>query len=408
MTDVRDRAANRSNPAAADSYPPLPAQSRLDSLTGLRFFAAFGVFLTHFNGAGPGTGYGRTPLIYPQTMYGTHGVAFFFVLSGFVLTWMWRPEQSTGRFYWRRIARIVPLHLVTSVVALWVFYEPVSNQKFELGPYLLTIFLVQTWVPHLHPLFPGNGVSWTLSCEMFFYLCFPVIIALLAKRRRRHLVLVVVGLVAAALAWTVYAEQTMTYSMSSWSLRTPIFRIWEFILGIVLALMVRRGAQFRGTSLGVAVLLGAWILVYFNVRPHLPQGLADTVVYLDQVVAPLLFAWLLAVAARRDLSGRGSLLASKPLVLLGVWSFAFYLVHGFPLRLAPIAFGPRAVSNANIFDLIGMAVVGVALSAVFYYLVEHPAERRLRNLFSRRQLDTEDSRESQIDRAGEEAVARLR
>ena len=407
MTDVRSRAADRRTASGAGDLPPLPTQSRLDSLTGLRFFAAFGVFLTHFVGSGAG-GYGRTPLLYPQSTYGTHGVAFFFVLSGFVLTWMWRPGQSPGRFYWRRVARIVPLHLATSVVALWIYYEPVTNQTFQLKPYLLTIFLVQTWFPHIQPIFPGNGVSWTLSCEAFFYLCFPLIVALLARRRRRHLVAVVVVLVTAALAWRIYADQTMTGGMSSWTLRTPIFRIWEFILGVVLALLIRRGTQFRGTSLGVAAVLGGWILVYFNVRPHLPQGLADTVVYLDQVVAPLLFAWLLAVAARRDLSGRVSWLASKPLVLLGVWSFAFYLVHYFPLRLATVAFGPREASNANLFDLIGMAAVGVALSAVCYYLIEHPAERRLRGLFSRRQPGSEESRESQIDLAGDEAVARLR
>jgi peptidoglycan/LPS O-acetylase OafA/YrhL len=293
-------------------------------------------------------------------------------------------------------------------VALWLYYEPVSRQTFELGPYLASIFLIQTWIPHLNPMFPGNGPSWTLSCEMFFYLCFPLIIGLLAKRRPRHLVLVVVGLVVAALAWRIYAEQVMPYSQWSWSLRTPIFRIWEFILGIVLALLMRRGTRVRGTLSGVAALLAAWVLVYFNVRPHLPPGMADTVVYLDQVVAPLLSAWLLAVAARRDLSGRRSWLASKPMVLLGLWSFAFYLVHYIPLRLATVAFGPRPVDNANVFDFIGMAAVGVALAASFYYLVEHPAERRLRNLFSRPRAHGDEPRESEIERAGEEALARLR
>jgi peptidoglycan/LPS O-acetylase OafA/YrhL len=386
----------------------VPSQSRLDSLTGLRFFAAFGVFLTHFVGAGAG-GYGRVPLLYPQSTYGTHGVAFFFVLSGFVLTWMWRPGQSAGRFYWRRVARIVPLHLVTSLAALFVYYRPISPVDFELGPYLKTIFLVQTWFPHISPTFPGNGVSWTLSCEAFFYLCFPVIVVLLAPRRGRHLVLVVVGLVAAALAWRVYANVALDPAMSSWSLRTPVFRIWEFILGICLALAVRRGTVVRGTVPLAVAAIAAWVLVYFNVRPYLPQGLSDAVVYLDQVMAPLLFAWLLGVAAKRDLSGRRSWISSKPMVLLGAWSFAFYLVHYFPLRLATKAFGPRDPSNANLFDLVGMAVVGVALSAACYYLIEHPAERRLRNLFSRQGGGTQaQPRESQIDTAAEEAATRLR
>lgn len=410
MSDVRDRAVHQGDRARARlrlGPPPVPTQSRLDSLTGLRFFAAFGVFLTHFVGSGAG-GYGRTPLLYPQSTYGTHGVAFFFVLSGFVLTWMWRPGQSAGRFWWRRVARIVPLHLATSIVAIVVYYRPITPQTFELRPYLLSVFLVQTWFPHIKPMFPGNGVSWTLSCEAFFYLCFPVIVALLAHRRRRHLLLVAAGLVTAALTWRVYSDLTMTYGMSSWSLRTPVFRIWEFVLGIVLALLVRRGTVVPGNFLLAIGAFAGWVLVYFNVRPYLPQAVAETVVYLDQVMAPLLFAWVLGVAAKRDLSGRGSLFASKPLVLLGAWSFAFYLVHYFPLRLATMAFGPREPSNANLFDLLGMALAGVALSAACYYLIEHPAERRLRGLFSRSGRAPDQSRESQIDTAAEEAASRLR
>ena len=407
MTDVREREARSSADASSAGMPPIPAKSRLDSLTGLRFFAAFGVFVTHFVGAGAG-GYGRTPLLYPQSTYGTHGVAFFFVLSGFVLTWMWRPGQSAGRFYWRRVARIVPLHLATSIVALWVYYEPISGQTFELRPFLLSIFLLQTWFPHISPMFPGNGVSWTLSCEAFFYLCFPLILAVLARRRRRHLVIVVAALVILALTWRVYSDLTMTPAMSSWSLRTPIFRIWEFIVGIVLALLVRRGTVLRGNSLILAAALGTWVLVYFNVRPHLPAVGADAVVYLDQVVAPLLFAWLVGVASKRDLRGKTSWLASKPMVLLGAWSFAFYLVHYFPLRLATMAFGPREPSNANLFDLFGLAAVAVAISAACYYLIEHPAERWLRRLPLRSAGPRGEEGQSQIDAAAEEAVARLR
>ena len=130
---------------AAAAMPPLPTQGRLDSLTGLRYFGALAVFVTHFVGSG-NSGYGRIPLIYPQSTFGPHGVTFFFVLSGFVLTWMWTPGRSTGVFYWRRVARIMPLHIVTTVLALWVFYEPMSRQDFELGPYLLSLVLLQAWV----------------------------------------------------------------------------------------------------------------------------------------------------------------------------------------------------------------------------------------------------------------------
>lgn len=364
--------------------PPLPARARLNSLTGLRYFGALAVFVTHFVGSGS-SGYGRVPLLYPQSTYGTHGVTFFFVLSGFVLTWMWKPGGSTGVFYWRRVARIMPLHLVTTVLAIAVFYEPISRQTFEWGPFLLSVVLLQGWVPHLDPVFPGNPVSWTLSCEAFFYLCYPLLMAFLARRSRRQLLIVVGALVVAALAWRTYAGLNLSDYLVSWSLRTPVFRMWEFVLGIVLALAMRRGFEIRGSVAALTAALGAWVLTYFNARPFLPEGVGTSITYLDQVVAPLLFTWLIGAAARHDLRGRTWWLSSTPMVLLGAWSFAFYLVHYFPLRLATMALGPREATNANLFDLFGMALVATALAAVFYYAVEHPAERSLRSLLGRRE-----------------------
>ena len=96
------------------------------------------------------------------------------------------------------------------------------------------------------------------------------------------------------------------------------------------------------------------------------------------------------------------------MVLLGAWSFAFYLVHYFPLRLATMAFGPREPSNANLLDLFGMAVVAVAISATCYYLIEHPAERWLRRLRLRSTGPRGKEGRSQVDAAAEEAAARLR
>src|SRR4051812_30091043 len=83
------------------------APGRLDSLTGIRALAAFAVFTHHTHSAMlPSAGFGHL------STQGSSGVAFFFVLSGFVLTWSSRPDDSTASFYRRRIARILPLYLL--------------------------------------------------------------------------------------------------------------------------------------------------------------------------------------------------------------------------------------------------------------------------------------------------------
>ena len=94
-----------------------PVPSRLDSLTGLRFFAAEMVVIHHFSN------FATLPFLWRYQGFGATGVTFFFVLSGFVLTWSFRPADTPGRFYWRRFARIWPLHAVTTLLALPVFYS---------------------------------------------------------------------------------------------------------------------------------------------------------------------------------------------------------------------------------------------------------------------------------------------
>ena len=86
------------------------SRDRLPSLTGLRFWAALLVVLYHLSRS-----VGPLPVISDVAWYGRSGVTFFFVLSGFVLTWTYfdqRPKLST--FWWRRFARIWPALAVSA------------------------------------------------------------------------------------------------------------------------------------------------------------------------------------------------------------------------------------------------------------------------------------------------------
>jgi peptidoglycan/LPS O-acetylase OafA/YrhL len=86
----------------------------LPSLTGARFIAAVLVFLFHsmavYPLVSPGAHRTQTTLFSPA---GFTGVTFFFVLSGFVLTWAMRPNDTAARFWRRRFFKIYPTHLLT-------------------------------------------------------------------------------------------------------------------------------------------------------------------------------------------------------------------------------------------------------------------------------------------------------
>jgi len=103
---------------------------------------------------------------------GATGVDFFFVLSGFVLTWSARPGTQARTVWRRRAAKVVPNHVVTWVIAVggMIFLDPrgVSAVSSVVG-----LFLLQAWVPAQSVYYAGNTPAWSLSCEMAFYFAFP-------------------------------------------------------------------------------------------------------------------------------------------------------------------------------------------------------------------------------------------
>jgi len=83
-------------------------REELPGLTGLRGLAAMSVLGFHFC-------WGFT--------YGYLGVDVFFVLSGFILTYVYRDGVSAGSFLWARVARTIPTHIVaTTAVGLGAMF----------------------------------------------------------------------------------------------------------------------------------------------------------------------------------------------------------------------------------------------------------------------------------------------
>jgi peptidoglycan/LPS O-acetylase OafA/YrhL len=99
------------------------------------------------------------------------GVSFFFVMSGFILTYVYPDLPSTedrNRFLVTRIARIWPTHLVAFLLSLALFPFLFRMPNFLLAA-AVNLTLIQSWL-----LIPGcgftfDGPSWSISTEFFFY-----------------------------------------------------------------------------------------------------------------------------------------------------------------------------------------------------------------------------------------------
>ncbi|WP_372345097.1 acyltransferase family protein [Streptomyces sp. KL116D] len=351
-----------------------PRSDRLDSLTGLRFLAAFAVFTHHFTGVSAAGGVAHAPLLFPYSTMGVNGVGFFFVLSGFLLAWGHRSGTPARVFYRRRAGRILPLHLAATVPCLWVFHLW-GGVPFDLASFLASLVLLQTWFPDVVPMFPGNGVSWTLSVEVFFYLLFPLVIRGAYRLRTRTLLaLSAAGLVAMwGLNW--WAAVHLSPSRAEWVMRLPVTRLPEFALGLTLALAVGRGLRLPLRPGVLAALFAAYTVGYVHRDAWFAEAVADQLAWSVRPLVALFSVAVIVACAGREREGRRGWLCSAVMVRLGAWSYAFYLLHQTVNRLILDRWGRPDPTNLSVFTLLGVAAVVVALSWAAYRYVEEPARR---------------------------------
>ncbi|MGW2373292.1 MULTISPECIES: acyltransferase family protein [Kitasatospora] len=381
-----------------------PAASRLPSLAGMRFICAIAVFSAHayvslsFNGDWTGTN--TTVLM----IVGRSALSFFFVLSGFVMAWSARPGDTARAFWRRRAARIYPTHVLTWVAAV-VLMLTVTGGTVTLGNAVSNLLLVHTWQASFMANNSLNVVSWSLSCEAFFYFCFPLLHRYLKRVPAKQLLWWLGGTVLAVIAVplvtsTVFASQPkfppfdVTYDQYWFVYLFPITRLLEFVLGILLARGVLTG-RFLKVRFSHAVL--AFAVAY---------PLAMQVPYLYSITAMSIVPVLMAVLAGAGADIRGSLsVARNPvMVWLGDVTFAFYLVHFMVLEYMyrlindghPASRAERVGSAALLF------VVSFVIAAAVHTFFEDPLSRR----WGSRRLRAEQVSPAAPQRADGEPVAR--
>lgn len=347
----------------------------LKTLTALRWFAAAIVVLPHLYMDQMSEFW---VAVFNRTSF---GVMFFFMLSGFVLAWSQRADDTRWRFYRRRFARIYPLHLVTLLLAIGVIYVEGSSPNWAALPFSLT--LTQAWIPTGAVYNAFNSLSWSLACEAFFYALFPFIfgpLSRLTRSRRRMLLGAILALeiVRGIIVQLGHGNETsivgaLTVSdVTHWAgYYLPAVRLLEFVAGIILALEVRDGLRVRvRLPLAATIVVAAYAILCMI--PDLGLGAVDVWMFVPAFV-------LIAAGAARDLRPD----TTPPwgwLVLLGQASFAMYLIQQLILRLVDVA-APDLFTGLLSLALPAAAAAIVLLTAAsvpVHLWYEVPLERLLR------------------------------
>lgn len=357
-------------------------RSEIRSLTGLRGLAALWVMIGHYFGDGPAN---ATVRIVVGHMY--LAVDIFMVLSGFVLARSHDADfhvpvalGQVGRFLLRRLARIYPIYVLSSLVCLLLILTGIDvwGSPALSAPMLLTnLVMAQSWGLPYDGL---NAVSWSISTEWAANLLFPAFAFLFMRGSMRRSVFAALAtmlfLVAfAALSSGDAPDDPPEFGALTWySFPGAMVRCTtEFMFGMF-CWRLRRDAAFVMRLGGDRVLVPAIL------------AMAVMTLYQSMDMAFMLLACLLVLGFSCERSRTASAFASAVPRWLGMISFSLYLWHIPMLKLAPgiIAWMTAwQVWQPWVAGNLILILIVLGVSTLSFRLIERPAQLVLQRLFAR-------------------------
>jgi peptidoglycan/LPS O-acetylase OafA/YrhL len=333
-------------------------------LTSFRFFAALLVVIFHYD---------KKLLLFPAGLadFGYEAVTFFFILSGFVLTYTHGRDDglnvSVPVFARSRLVRIVPAYVLALIVALPFFVAGALKVGLDPGAALVPLML-QSWWPPAALLW--NSPAWSLSNEIFFYALYPLIWAALRSVSPSASLVGAGGLVLAVSAFRAAIPHD-TEAWHHFSAYFPLLNLPQFLLGIAIAKVFLSGERRMAVGLLYASIAAVTAIIAFKTfAPWLTDGTVLCVVF---------GAMVYGLAGLKS----SSILSARPLVVLGEASYAIYILH-VPIwlwwdRVTRVVLGLQW-SAAIDFALYLAAVL--ALSVVAMMAIERPVRLWLKPRYS--------------------------
>lgn len=319
------------------------------------------------------------------TGHGELGVDVFFVLSGFIISYVYLARfpsgfqrQGFGKFVWYRFARVYPNHLVTllAVVGMVVIgrlagFAIAGDYGGEEAVYHGLLLHAWPWVERGH----WNYPSWSISAEWFAYvLVFPLV--LVAARSAIFL--------RGALVWCYVALGLFLVPygagwLGDWDLLVRVST--EFFAGGMLYIACRDSAAVRRFCerwCSVVAFAAIAAMLVLGKTVDKPVMVAGVVVCVPVILGGL--AGGSGVLAK--------LLSTRVMVWGGHISYALYLVHALVEKVFKVAFAGVGADSPLVVRA-GVALlyfaVPIGLAAGLYYLVEEPARKWLRDVWKRRE-----------------------
>ena len=321
---------------------------QIESLTGFRSILIVWVVLYHFKE--------DLAILYPRSLLipfmdlGFLGVDFFFILSGFIITYNYSSKLTDFNlnkyfnFLWMRLARLYPTHVFTLFISVILILlasisgSQINNpERYTLGTFIQNLLLIHAW--SIPTQFSWNAISWAVSSEWLAYIIFPLIIVISNRVQRKPilLILVFISLLLTAIICQVLNQGIVItpYQAGGYGM---IRAIGEFTAGCLLLKLYRLefGINFlwkwlTPMSISLVIGVGSWLARTSQIQALWITPICAVVIYS--------LSWEQESIAR--------MLRSKPFIYFGERSYALYMTHFTCLIILRRVIPVQAFVNSN-------------------------------------------------------------
>lgn len=339
---------------AEPSASPAAHRPRLEALDAFRGFAALWVVIYHVVLRYPyfmdGKPTPATPLFpgFSEVEAGVVPVLWFFLISGFVITWTVDRARTPMDFVVSRFSRLYPAYWATIAVTVALYWiAPLPGIHFTLRQVLVNLTMLQEYVG----IGSVDGVFWSLAIELVFYVLALGVFSL-GLWRFVHVLAFLwswLGLAAAVLGW--------------WDIHAP-WRVSQLLLLDYVPLLV-----------------SGMMLYQLWRRHHLAWSFATLGICMAAILAghrPIPAATCLVAMGLIAWGAHGGMrwLATRPLLWLGTISYSLYLSHETASFTAIRALDAAGVPHAA--SVAASVALALLLASAISYGIERPALHGIR------------------------------
>jgi len=368
-----------------------------ENLDSLRFFSFLVVFLFHtqfYEWVHSLTSHNL--FLWPARLLGSGGwgVTFFFVLSGFLITWLLLKEkEKNGKiniryFYIRRVLRIWPLYYLVFFIGFFLLpflYRHAGRPLFfDYNGVLYGFFLSNFGVMHLDPAFDSIrsfplvlNISWSVSIEEQFYLIWPFLFVLLPEK---FYLWELTGVLTITIitGYFFHSEKVIYYH--------TITRMAELSIGGILACITLTGRKTLSTfqNLKLPGILSIYILPAALIMINFSFVFLPFFSFLLRLVVALFFGFIIL---EQNFSAHSFFKFGRLRVAsyLGRISYGLYMLHPIAIFFTNIVISkifPKGSATGQALYISGSLLLSIALAFLSYHLLEKKF-LRVKTIFSK-------------------------